>query len=299
MKVLVTGASGFIGRYLVDALRVRGHTVKGLDRRGADPCDLLHPGAFQGAARDFSPHVVVHLAALTGRVFGEDNVALTARSNGEMCATIARACREMDLRLMYASSSEIYGDHGDAVCDEDTPLDVLPHNLYGLTKRWGEEACQLYVPEQKLTVMRFTMPYGIGVLPGRGRAALPNIIWQAHTHQPIPIHKGAERSWCWIGDLIDAVVLLLEDGHCGTWNVGRDDDSRPLRELAEFACDLTGASRGLIEDIDPPEAQTVVKRLSTEKLQGLGWAPTVDIHDGMRRVLSWIAQFDEKGRRAA
>ena len=305
MRVLITGASGFIGSHLTTALLAGGHDVQGLDRtpvhRGdaiIHAVDLLHPGAFAGAVRRYQPDVVVHLAAQVGRLFGEDDIRNSVRSNAEMTATVVKVCADADVRLMYASTSEVYGDQGSAVCDEDRGPFGLPHNIYGLSKRWGEEVCRLYMPDG-LTVMRFSMPYGTGVAPGRGRAALPNILWQAHTRQEIPIHRGAERSWCWIDDTINAIVLLLERKLDGAWNIGRDDDPRPLRSLAEAACDLTGASRDLIRDVDPPRAQTVVKRLSTKKLASLGWRPTVEIEEGMTRVLEWVKQFDSKGRYAA
>jgi dTDP-glucose 4,6-dehydratase len=296
MRVLVTGGNGFIGRHLVATLTARDHQVRVLDRQATEPVDLLHPGAFAAAVRAFSPDVVVHLAAQVGRLFGEDDVRNSVRSNAEMTSTVARVCADESVRLMYASTSEVYGDQGEAICHEDRGPFGLPHNIYGLSKRWGEEVSRLYVPAEQLTVMRFSMPYGTGVAPGRGRAALPNILWQAHTRQPIPIHRGAERSWCWIDDTIDGVIRLLEGGHSGAWNIGRDDDARPLRDLAELACEMTGAPADLIEDVDPPAAQTVVKRLSTLKLRGLGWRPTVEIEDGMTRILEWVAQFDSKGR---
>jgi nucleoside-diphosphate-sugar epimerase len=294
MNVAVTGGAGFIGRHLTLALYERGHTVLVLDR--AAGADLLEPGVFAAYMAKIEPDVVVHLAAQVGRLFGEDDIRNSVRSNAEMTSTVAKACADAGVRLMYASTSEVYGDRGLHLCREDDPLTVLPHNAYGLTKRWGEDICRLYMPARDLTIMRFSMPYGTGVAPGRGRAALPNILWQAHTRQQIPIHRGAERSWCWIGDTIRAVVLLLERQLDGAWNIGRDDDPRPLRSLAEAACDLTGAPRDLIVDVDPPRAQTVVKRLSTRKLESLGWKPTVSVEDGMVRVLEWVSQFDRDGR---
>ena len=298
MKVLVTGGHGFIGSHLVERLRELEHLTLVVDRYAADPVDLLHPAALAFRLKSFRPDVVIHLAAQVGRLFGEADVRNSVRSNAEMTAAVATACADHGVRLMYASTSEVYGDRGDWTCFEDGPM-VLPHNVYGLTKRWGEEVCRLYVPHDALTIMRFSMPYGTGVAPGRGRAALPNILWQAHTRQPIPIHRGAERSWCWIDDTVRAVVMLLEGGHSGAWNIGRDDDARLLRDLAVLACEMTGAPTSLIEDVDPPAAQTVVKRLSTEKLRGLGWRPTVEIEEGMRRVLDWVRRFDSEGRRAA
>jgi nucleoside-diphosphate-sugar epimerase len=197
---------------------------------------------------------------------------------------------------MYASTSEVYGDQGESLCQEDAGPFDLPHNIYGLSKRWGEEVCRLYMPPEDLTIMRFSMPYGTGVAPGRGRAALPNILWQAHTRQPIPIHRGAERSWCWVGDTVTAVVMLLEGEHSGAWNIGRDDDACLLRDLAVMACKMTGAPYELIQDVDPPQAQTVVKRLSTAKLYRLGWRPTVEIDEGMVRILEWVRRFDRDGK---
>jgi nucleoside-diphosphate-sugar epimerase len=295
VKILVTGGRGFIGSHLTVALSNRGHEVLVIDRHEEPWNDLLHPGLFAGALATHKPDVVIHLAAQVGRLFGEDDVRNSVRSNAEMTASVAKACGDAGVRLMYASTSEVYGDQGDMTVDElDGPFG-LPHNIYGLSKRWGEEVCRLYAPEN-LTIMRFSMPYGIGVRPGRGRAALLNILWQAHTRQPIPIHKGAERSWCWIGDTVEAIRLLLEDGHSGPWNIGRDDDPRLLRDLARLACQMTGAPQGLIQDVDPPPAQTVVKRLSTTRLRNLGWAPTVEIEEGMWRVLEWVQGFDSKGR---
>jgi dTDP-glucose 4,6-dehydratase len=115
---------------------------------------------------------------------------------------------------------------------------------------------------------------------------------------PIPIHRGAERSWCWIGDTVAAVVTLLEGQVAGAWNIGRDDDPRLLRDLAELACEMTGADPSLIEDVDPPPAQTVVKRLATRKLRDLGWRPTVEVEEGMARVLDWVSRFDKDGKPA-
>lgn len=290
MRVLITGGSGFIGQHLIRELR---HcAILNIDRHHGD--DLLTPGLL-AKWMQWKPDVVVHLAAQVGRLFGEDDIRNSVRSNAEMTSTVAKVCADHGVRLMYASTSEVYGDQGEALCDEDEGPFGLPHNIYGLSKRWGEEVCRLYLPPEQLTVMRFSMPYGTGVKPGRGRAALPNILWQAQTRQPIPIHRGAERSWCWVGDTVRAIRMLLEGEFSGAWNIGRDDDARPLRDLAELACEMTGAPKGLIQDVDPPAAQTVVKRLSTRKLMGLGWRPTVEIEDGMARVLQWVKQFDSNG----
>jgi nucleoside-diphosphate-sugar epimerase len=297
VKILVTGAAGFIGGHLIDALNAREHEVIGLDWNPTPltyATDLLKPGSFASELMHHEPDLVVHLAAQVGRLFGEDDVRNSVVSNAVMTTVVASECGRRGIKLAYASTSEVYGDRGDAVCHEHDSLDVLPHNIYGLSKRWGEEACRLYTDNPY--IFRLSMPYGPGVPPGRGRRALDTMLWQANNGMPLTVHKGAERSWCWIGDTIDGIVTVLGHAEGGAWNVGRDDAYISMLELAGRCCDLTGASRDLIHVVDPPSRQTVVKRLSTLKLQELGWQPTVELDDGLPRVLQWVRRFDREGR---
>jgi len=225
-----------------------------------------------------------------------------------VCVRVAQAAQAVGARVVYASTSEVYGDRGTMECWENMPgvgeAEHMPHNLYGLTKLWGEQAFRMYAPDG-LQIVRLSMPYGPGVPPGRGRAAINNVLWQAATGQPIPIHEGAERSWCWIGDTVAAIRMVLEHGAWNVWsgsnegvfNVGRDDDARPMLEVAHMACDMVGASRDLVEVVAAPNMQTVVKRLSTSKLAALGWRPSTDLETGMARVLEWVRQYDRDGNK--
>ena len=84
-------------------------------------------------------------------------------------------------------------------------------------------------------------------------------------------------------------MLLLEGGQTGAWNVGRDDAGTPMVEIARIACRLTGAPEDLIEEVDPPNPGGVVHRISTAKLRELGWRPEIDLEEGMRATLDWLA----------
>src|SRR4249920_777135 len=81
---------------------------------------------------------------------------------------------------------------------------------------------------------------------------------------------------------------VLEGRQAGDWNVGRDDNAVTMKRIAEIACTLTGAPHDLIHEVDPPERQTVVKRLVTKKLHGTGWRPEIELEEGMSRVLEWL-----------
>jgi dTDP-glucose 4,6-dehydratase len=293
VKILVTGHRGFLGTHLTRELKEAGHEVVGVDYVVVPSDDLRLAGVAERLIEEHQPDVVVHLAAKVGRLFGEDNPEETIIDNAGMTSLVAQACAKHGARLVYASTSEVYGDQGGANCTEAGPV-YLPHNIYGLSKRWGEEVAALYAPE-KLTILRFSMPYGPGLPAGRGRAAIINMLWQALRNESITVHAGAERSWCWVGDTVRAARLAIEIGHGGIYNIGRDDASISMLGVAYLACALTGADKSLVELTEAPTRQTVVKRLSTQKIRLLGWAPEVELHEGMERTLEWVKHLDEDG----
>lgn len=290
MKALITGAAGFIGTHLTGELVEHGHEVVGVDIR--DGVDLAHPGTFHRLLLDHQPDIVVHLAALVGRAQGEQSIMQTVMQNAGVTAEVARACGREHVRLAYASSSEVYGDRGDELCRELGELYLrLPHNLYGLSKRWGEEVCRLYAPD-KLLVLRLSMPYGPGLPPGQGRAALPTFLWQAMRGDKITVHRGAERSWCWVGDTVRGVRMAMETDQYGqsgrAVNVGRSDNATPMVRVAEMCCLAADAPFDLIEEVDPPPRQTIIKRLETAQLNMLGWTPRVSLPEGIRLTHRWL-----------
>jgi nucleoside-diphosphate-sugar epimerase len=222
-----------------------------------------------------------------GRLFGEQDMGETVSNNVLVTAEVARACAEQGVPLTYTSTSEVYGDGTEHEWGELDLYQAHPHNAYGLTKRQGEEFCRLYAPGG-LQVARLSMPYGPGLPPGRGRAALVTFLDQARKGEVLTVHKDSERSWCWVGDTVRGLRLIIEQSEAGAWNVGRDDNRVPMRRVAELACSLTGAPESLIHEVAAPQRQTVVKRLSTQKLRALGWAPQVELEEGMVRVLRWL-----------
>jgi len=277
MNVLVTGASGFVGRALVDELRHgnAAYEVHPLERGDGD---LAEEGVAESAVAENRPDVVVHAAARIGVVRCENEPELALRSNVLATALVARAAAAHGTHLAYVSTSDVYGA---TIADEDTP--ASPASFYALTKWWGEQVARLYAPAG-LAVLRLANPYGPGHEPGQGKGALPTMLWQAERREPIPAFRGEARSWCWIGDVARGIRLVLEHGGEGVFNIGSDAEPVSLTDAARIACELTGAPEELIQEVDPPPGR-VMPRVSVERMRALGWRAEVGLDDGMRRLL--------------
>ncbi len=288
MKILITGAAGFIGTHLFPHLKRAGHHVVGVDYSDGD---LRTNGTAEYLVGLNKPDVVVHLAAQVGIYFNESDCAHAIESNATMTLRVAKACAMHGARLVHVSTSEVYGDHGDELVDENAPLTAKPTGIYAISKRWSEDAAREYAPDG-LVIIRPSMPYGAGAPPGRGRRAMDNMLWQAHHRKPIIVHRDSKRSWCHISDVCDGFQMIIESGETGAFNVGRDDDERTMLEIAEMSCMMAGAPTSLITLVDPPAKKTMVKRLSTARLFALGWKPTVQLETGMSDLYEWIKQFE-------
>ena len=283
MSVLVTGASGFVGRALVEELRhgERSYEVHALERSAGD---LAEPGVAESAIA--GADVVVHAAARIGVVRCEEDPEAALRSNVLATTLVARACAAHGARLAYVSTADVYGSVDRA--DEKTP--PAPASLYALTKWWGEQTARLYAPE-RLLVLRIANPYGPGVETGQGKGALPTMLQQAERGERIPAFRGEARSWCWIGDVARAVRLVLESGEDGVFNIGSDAEPLALTDVARLACEVAGSSPELVDEVEPPPGR-VTPRIRVERLRALGWRPKVGLEEGLRLLL-------ESSRRAA
>jgi nucleoside-diphosphate-sugar epimerase len=274
MRVLVTGASGFVGRALVEELRHggRAYEVHPLERRDGD---LADEGIAQQAIAETNPDVVVHSAARIGIDRCDEEPLLALRSNVLATARVARAAP----KLAYVSTADVYGA-ADEADEETTPA---PASLYALTKFWGEQVAEQYAPSG-LVVIRLANPYGPG-----SSGALPTMLRQAAEGEPVPAFRGEERTWLWIGDATRAIRLILESGQSGIFNVASDQPPVSLPAAARLTCELTGASPELVEEVDPPTGR-VAPRIAIDRLRAIGWRPEVDLEQGLRLTLeSWQA----------
>lgn len=287
MKILITGAKGFIGKHLSNYLELYGYEVIGIDYQDGD---LRDDAMAEQLIGKYKPEVVVHLAAQVGIYFNEQDCVHSINSNAIMTLRVAQACAKYGARLYHTSTSEVYGEYGDQLIDEDAPLIGKPTGIYAISKRWSEDVAQEYAPDG-LVIIRPSMPYGPGAPPGKGRRAMDNMLWQAYHNKPITVHKGSVRSWCWIGDMVRGWEIIIRSGQSGAFNIGRDDDEKTMLYIAQESCRIANVPTSLIQEVDPPARKTVIKRLSTKKLQSLGWVPSMGLSEGMWYVYEWVKKF--------
>jgi nucleoside-diphosphate-sugar epimerase len=280
MHVHITGNKGFIGWHLARRLADRNHHVTGSDIDHA-----LAPRAIFDTVGE--PDLVVLAGALVGKRAVREAPRIACNLNVGSVTAWAEELAERRIRALYISTSEVYGQHERVAWESQRVL--TPASLYGLTKLWGEQALAHYLPRRAYAIARLSMPYGPGLKPGPGRAALANMIYAAARGLPLKVHAGAVRSFCWIGDIIDALVLLIEEGKYGIWNVGRDDDPRTMMSVAELIVELIGSDSSIAVTAPAPD-QVLVKRLSTEKIRLAGWRPAVPLRQGLAAYHAWMME---------
>ena len=276
MRILVTGAEGFVGTHLVHELESHGHWVVETDRHYAD---LARPGRIEREIDTWEPEYVVHLGARYGRILCAEEPHCAVTDNAAGTTELAAVCAELEIPVLYASSSEVYGDHGEDTITEESEL-RMPTTIYGLSKRWGEEALQLYLPPENLCIVRLNMLYGPQQRSGHGCCALAQFIAKALRGESFTVHSGTSRSWLYISDAVEALRLLIEGHHSGIFNLGNTTERLAMTQVAGLVCGEIPGSR--FQTADPPEGQIRHKNYSADKLHdAIGWEPKVRLAEGL------------------
>lgn len=290
MNILVTGAKGFVGGHLMPALETD-HEVFGSDILDGLGADLREPESIERLIRRSHAEVVVHLAHQWP--VAEDEVP-SAMANIEMATMVARGCGLAGVRLVLGSSSAVYGD-GLAACREIEGPFSSPTTISGLAALWGEQAGQALAPDH-FTSVRIASVYGPRAPGGPYASSVSEALWRAHHRMPIPVLAGPDRGYCWIGDVVRGIRVAIEKGD-GPINIGRDDEIVTPMRIAELACIITGAPTELIEKSSANYMVGGERRVSSSRLQRIGWRPGMALYDGMVALYEgWVKSLDTEGR---
>lgn len=298
--LLVTGGLGVIGSRLIPYLRTRGYDVKALDNKiakmpdyiRADICSMVE---VMQAFKQWDIDYVLHLAGEVGRENGELLARRQVDVNISGTINMIQLCREYGARLVYAGTSESYGELGDKVMVEGMPPGRLT-NAYALSKFHAEQYIQHFVENYDLeaNIIRIFMCYGPGEYPSYFRSAISRFVYNILHDRVITVHKGAVRSWCYVDDICEGWRLVVDrfsPSACELFNIGRNDP-RSMQDVANLVCELVDKKTDLIKYADPPKFVMPVKYASFEKAKArLGFEAKTPLDIGIQRTIEWQRKY--------
>jgi len=314
MRILITGAAGFLGSHLSDCLLSQGHEVIGLDNFvTGNPENIAH---LMGNEKfSFRKHDVSNYIFLAGKVdavlhfaspaspnplspSGYFNLPIQTMKAGALgthnCLGLARAD---NARFLLASTSEIYGDplvHPQTESYAGNVDPVGPRAVYDEAKRFAESLTMAYHRAHKVDtrIVRIFNTYGPRMDLEDGRA-LPNLLKQALLGEPLTVYgEGKQtRSFCYVDDLIDGIVKLLHSDEHLPVNIGNQHEMTIL-QFAETINEIVGNKAGItfVKDArsvrDPQQRQPDITRAR----EILGWEPKVSLAEGVQRTIPYFKQ---------
>ncbi len=301
---VVTGGAGFLGSHLCEHLLGRGHRVicvDNLDTGSLGNIEQIRVGGFTFMQHDMTQHIdvpepvdfVFHLASPASPI---DYLRLPLQtlkvgSYGTHNALgLAKAKRA---RFLISSTSEVYGDpqvHPQPESYWGHVNPIGPRGVYDEAKRFAEAMVMAYHRQQGVdtAIVRIFNTYGPRMRPHDGRA-IPTFIRQALENKPITVFgDGSQtRSFCYVDDLIRGIVALAESGEHLPVNIGNPDEMT-LLQLAEAVVAATGAQSQIVFEALPVDDPQVRQPDITRARAILGWEPTIDLEEGLRRTLAKV-----------
>jgi UDP-glucuronate 4-epimerase len=313
MRILVTGAAGFIGFHAARALLARGHDVTGLDEVNAyyDPslkrsrlaelgnfrfisADISKPDAF---ARVGEIDVILHLAAQAGVRHALKAPADYTRSNLVGHQNVLELARHGGVKhLVYASSSSVYGNDTKAPFREDARAD-RPVSYYGATKRANELMSHSYAELFGLaqTGLRFFTVYGPWGRPDMAYWLFTDAILRG---RPIPVFGQGKlrRDFTYVDDIVDALVKIVETPHAGEthrlYNLGNNKPETVAGLIAVIE-QATGRKAAIDYQDGPPGDVLETYADITRAARDFGFAPRVTLAEGIPRFVDWFRRYHD------
>lgn len=314
MRILITGAAGFLGSHLCDCLLAEDHEVIGLDNfitgRPENIAHLMGNKKFSFFKHDVSNYIfipgkvdaVLHFASPASpnpqSPSGYFNLPIQTMKAGALgthnCLGVARA---NNARFLLASTSEIYGDplvHPQTESYAGNVDPVGPRAVYDEAKRFAESLTMAYHRAHNVNtrIVRIFNTYGPRMDLEDGRA-LPNLLKQALLGQPLTVYgEGKQtRSFCYVDDLVDGILKLLQSEEHLPVNIGNQHEMTIL-QFAETINQIVGNQAGItfVKDArsvrDPQQRQPDITR--ARKI--LGWEPQVSLAEGIQKTIPYFKQ---------
>jgi dTDP-glucose 4,6-dehydratase len=302
---LITGVAGFIGSNLAKAHLEAGDEVIAVDNFSTgsrsnldsnDSLELIESGVSEAITKlPADVQLVYHFASPASPEKYMAMAMNTMEVNTSGTLSLLQYCLKTGARLVFASTSEIYGDPLVSPQTEEywgNVNPIGPRSVYDEAKRFGETLVAHFQREHKINagIVRIFNTYGPNMDPFDGRV-VSTFIRQALKNQPFTIFgDGTQtRSLCYIDDLVAGIVAMGASSHSGPINLGNPKENT-LLELAQMVTDLVGGT-GEIEFSDLPEDDPKTRNPDiTRAREILNWDPLVTIEQGLVKTADWMRQ---------
>jgi dTDP-4-dehydrorhamnose reductase len=293
MKILITGASGFLGGYLVRAAQGRGELIgtywehpvalPGVELHRMDLTNLVEVAQF---VRKVRPQTIIHAAALANLDTCETQKDLAWRTNVDAARMMAAVARELGSRLIHISTDMVFDGKKGNYSEEDIPE---PISYYGYSKRMAEEDVLHAYPEA--LVVRVALLYGFPVAGGNSFSA--EIYRHLQTGKKVQVFMDQFRSPIWAGNAAPAIMELAELPHRGVLHLaGGERLSRS--ELAREVARQMGADPQLLEEISMHQIKWLVPRpedvsFNIARAKQILQTRLLDCREGLAQMLAAMA----------
>jgi len=305
MRVLITGAAGFLGSHLCDRFLRDGHEVVGLDNfLTGNPENIAHLTGherFSFVRHNVSTYTyvagplegVLHFASPASPIDYLEHPIATLKVGALGTHNALGLAKAKGARFFLASTSEVYGDpqvHPQPESYWGNVNPIGPRGVYDEAKRFAEAMTMAYHRAHGVDtrIVRIFNTYGPRMRPNDGRV-VSNFIVQALAGKPLTMYgDGSQtRSFCYVDDEIEGIHRLFMSGDAMPTNIGNPNEFS-VRQLAELVLELTGSTstlafRELPED-DPKVRQPDISRARAM----LGWEPTVELREGVQRTIEYF-----------
>ena len=310
LRVLVTGSAGFLGSHLVDRLLADGDSVVGVDNFATGSrVNFKHIAGdlpFEFVEADVSlrwawapnigrPDLIMHFASPASPVdYGREPLGTMAVNALGAMHGVALASAS-GARLLFASTSEVYGDPLEHPQREEYWGNVNPIGVracYDEAKRYAEAFVTSAIRKLGIDgrIVRIFNTYGPRMQPGDGRV-IPNFCLAALAGQPLTVYGngGQTRSFCYVSDLIDGIVRFAKQDAVveRVVNLGNPDEFT-INELAGIISEVAGVPLHTILCDLPPDDPTRRRPDIARARALLGWKPTVALREGLSATLNYF-----------
>jgi nucleoside-diphosphate-sugar epimerase len=303
MKVIITGVGGFIGSNLAKAHLAKGDQVTGVDNfstgrkaniENLSGLELISGGLVERVATlPRNADIVYHFASPASP---EKYMALamnTMEVNTGGTLSLLNYCLETGARLVFASTSEVYGDplvspQKETYWGNVNPIG--PRSVYDEAKRFGETLVAHFQREHNTNagIVRIFNTYGPNMDPYDGRV-VSTFIRQALMGESLTIFgDGTQtRSFCYIDDLVNGVIAMGRSDSRGPINLGNPSE-RTLIDLANIVLKVTESESSVVfQDLPQDDPKRRCPDITKAKAT-LNWEPDIEISDGIRRTMDWM-----------